>query len=67
MRVHLTKKNHERVIASIIDKIDLDIDLADFRYSQYVLMNDMDSLYDELKERIIANKKGKNLFIISPK
>lgn len=27
MRVHLTKKNHERVIASIIDKIDLDVDI----------------------------------------
>lgn len=66
MRVHLTKKNHERVIASIIDKIDLDVD-ADFRYGQYVLMNDMDSLYDELKERIIANKKETDYSLIENK
>ena len=26
------------------------------------IMNDMDSLYDELKERIIANKKETDLF-----
>lgn len=58
MRVHLTKESHERVIASIIDRIDLDVD-ADFRCGQYVLMNDMDSLYYELKERIIASKKEK--------
>lgn len=56
MRVHLTKECHERVITSIIDKIDLDVD-ADFGYGKYVLMNDMDSLYYELRERIIANKK----------
>ncbi|MBQ3583628.1 MAG: dNTP triphosphohydrolase [Lachnospiraceae bacterium] len=65
MRVHLTKSCHERVIASIIDKIDLDID-ADFGYGQYVIMNDMESLYHELRERIIANKKDK-AFVISEK
>lgn len=59
MRVHLTRETHERVIDSIIDKIDLDVD-ADFKYGQYVLMNNMDSLYYELKERIIANKKEKD-------
>lgn len=58
MRVYLTKTCHERVIASIIDKIDLDID-ADFGYGQYVIMNDMESLYYELRERIIANKEDK--------
>lgn len=57
MRVHLTKERHLRVIKSIIDKIDLDID-ADFGYGQYVIMNDMESLYQELRERIIANKRG---------
>ena len=44
MRVYLKKTCHERVIASIIDKIDLDID-ADFGYGQYVIMNDMESLF----------------------
>ena len=56
--VHLTKACHQRVIESIIDKIDLDID-ADFGYGQYVIMNDMESLYQELRERIIANKRSK--------
>lgn len=56
MRVHLTKSSHQRVIESIIDKIDLDID-ADFGYGQYVIMNDMESLYQELRERIIASKR----------
>ena len=58
MRVYLTKMCHERVIKSIMDKIDLDID-ADFGYGQYVIMNDMESLYYELRERIIANKEHK--------
>lgn len=58
MRVHLTKACHQRVIESIIDKIDLDID-ADFGYGRYVIMNDMESLYQELRERIIANKRSK--------
>ena len=58
MRVYLKKTCHERVIASIIDKIDLDID-ADFGYGQYVIMNDMESLFYELRERIIANKQEK--------
>lgn len=55
MRVHLTKACHQRVIESIIDKIDLDID-EDFGYGQYVIMNNMESLYQELRERIIANQ-----------
>ena len=54
----MKKTCHERVIASIIDKIDLDID-ADFGYGQYVIMNDMESLFYELRERIIANKQEK--------
>ena len=58
MRVYLKKTCHERVITSIIDKIDLDID-ADFGYGQYVIMNDMESLFYELRERIIANKQEK--------
>ena len=57
MRVHLTQACHQRVIESIIDKIDLDID-ADFGYGRYVIMNDMDSLYQELRERIIANRRN---------
>lgn len=56
MRVYLTTEQHKRVIESIIDKIDLDID-EDFGLGQYVIMNDMESLYYELCERIKANKK----------
>lgn len=59
MRVHLTRNCEERVIESIIDKIDLDVD-SDFSYGQYVLMNDMESLYCELRERINAKKKAQN-------
>lgn len=56
MRVHLTNEHHKRTIESIIDKIDLDVD-ADFAFGHYVIMNDMESLYQELCERINANKK----------
>ncbi len=59
MRVHLTRDCEERVIESIIDKIDLDVD-SDFSYGQYVLMNDMESLYCELRERINAKKKAQD-------
>lgn len=61
MRVHLTKICHQRVIDSIIDKIDLDID-TDFGYGRYVIMNDMESLYQELRERIIASKRNVETF-----
>ena len=57
MKIHLTSEYHERVISSIIDKIDLDI-VSDFEYGQYVMMSDMESLYDELKERIMAREKN---------
>lgn len=56
MYIHLIKSRHEKVIQSIIDKIDLDVD-ADFGYGQYVIMSDMESLYQELRERIIASKR----------
>lgn len=57
MKVHLTSQNHKRTIDSIIDKIDLDID-ADFEFGKYVMMSDMESLFQELRERINANKKN---------
>lgn len=53
MKVYLTSKYHHRTIKSIIDKIDLDIS-ADFERECYVIMSDMESLYQELYERIIA-------------
>ncbi len=56
MKVHLKGENHKRTIDSIIDKIDLDID-ADFEYGHYVIMSEMDSLFQELRERIICNNK----------
>lgn len=57
MKVYLTMNDQGRVIESIIDKIDLDVD-SDFNYGQYVLMNDMESLYCELRERIIAKEQA---------
>lgn len=53
MKIHLTKKSHQRVINSIVDKIDLDMD-KDFKEGCYVIKSDMDSLYLELNERIKA-------------
>lgn len=57
MRVHLNSNSHGRVIRSLVDKIDLDVD-SDFGFGQYVIMNDMESLYYELRERILASKKN---------
>lgn len=59
MKVHLTCESHKRTIDSIIDKIDLDIK-TDFEYGQYVIMIEMESLYEELRERIIAQQKVEN-------
>lgn len=53
MKVHLDNDTYERVIKSIIDKIDLDIN-KDFEENCYVSMSDMDSLFDELQERLHA-------------
>lgn len=62
MKVHLTSQNHKRTIDSIIDKIDLDID-ADFEFGKYVMMSDMESLFQELRERINANKKKNDISV----
>lgn len=51
MRIHLTDY---KVIKSIIDKIDLDI-TKDFDSKCYVHMSNMESLYQELTERLMAN------------
>ena len=53
MKVYLEKENHKRVIDSIVDKIDLDIN-KDFDNDCYIIMSDMDNLYQELRERIIV-------------
>ena len=53
MKIQLTQESHERVITSIVDKIDLDMD-KDFKEGCYVIKSDMDSLYLELNERIKA-------------
>lgn len=55
MKVHLTNKYAERAIESIIEKIDLDIS-KDFEKMCYIAINNMDSLYGELMERIIAQE-----------
>lgn len=59
MEVHLTNEYAERAIESIVEKIDLDIS-KDFENTCYVVINNMDSLYSELMERIIAQEGQKN-------
>lgn len=56
MQIRLSGEKEGRAIASIVDKIDLDIS-KDFAPYCYVIMSDMDSLYQELKERIISKNK----------
>lgn len=51
MKRHLEGDNDLRAIDSIIDKIDLDI-THDFEENTYVMVSDMRSLYEELKDRI---------------
>lgn len=55
MQIHLSGETEQRTIESIIDKIDLDIS-KDFEYGCYVMMSTMESLYEELRERIMAKK-----------
>ena len=57
MRRHLSGENDARAIQSIIDKMDLNID-EDFTENTYVLVSDMRSLYEELRERINSLKKN---------
>lgn len=58
MKIHLIRENDERVIDSIIDKIDLDI-TKDFEPNCYMIVSDMDSLYNELRIRINAKIESK--------
>lgn len=58
-KVHLTGRHAERAIESIIEKIDLDI-LKDFERLNYTVISNMDSLYSELMERIVANEMKEN-------
>lgn len=51
MKRHLKKDNDVRAIESIVDKIDLDI-IHDFKDKTYVIVSDMQSLYEELMDRI---------------
>ncbi len=53
MKIYLENGKHSRAIASIVDKIDLDIK-KDFEKGSFVIMSDMDSLYRELRERLIV-------------
>lgn len=56
MQIRLSGEKEGRAIASIVDKIDLDIS-KDFAPYCYVIMSDMESLYQELRERIISRNK----------
>ena len=53
---HLEKDNDDNAIRSIIDKIDLDLK-SDFNKKVYLNISTMQSLYDELNERICSTKK----------
>lgn len=59
MEIYLSSEEHDRTIKSIVDKIDLDIS-KDFDANCYVIMSDMDSLFQELRERIVAQKQGES-------
>lgn len=60
MKVHLSYTKHNRAIESIIDKIDLSLS-EDFDNGCYVMMSDMENLYQELRERIITKCKNYDL------
>lgn len=60
MKVHLSYTKHNRTIESIIDKIDLSLS-EDFDNGCYVMMSDMENLYQELRERIITKCKNYDL------
>lgn len=64
MKIHLNRDNDERVIDSIIDKIDLDI-TKDFEPNCYMIVSDMDSLYNELRIRINAKIESKEENLVS--
>lgn len=56
MKVYLNGEQNCRTIESIIDKMDLDIS-KDFGVGCYVIMSDMESLFQELQERIMAKNR----------
>lgn len=58
MKIHLKNDFNSNAIQSIIEKIDLDLS-EDYGHNQYVIMSNMESLYDELFERINARKNIK--------
>lgn len=60
MKIYLSNVENERTINSILDKIDLDIS-KDFDNLCYVMMSNMDNLYQELRERLIANQRVTSL------
>ncbi|WP_158568153.1 MULTISPECIES: deoxyguanosinetriphosphate triphosphohydrolase family protein [Coprobacillaceae] len=62
--IHLESKYHDRVIKSLIDKIDLDLE-ADFDDGCYVLANEMKTLYEELRERIYVVENKDNECLLS--
>lgn len=59
MWINLAKENNENVIESIVDKVDLDVD-EDYRYGEFVILNEMESLYQELRDRILSRKQDGN-------
>ena len=66
MKIHLYKELHCRTIHSIIDKIDLDIN-RDFERECYVIMSEMESLFKELNERVIAVDRSNSLMRVQSK
>ncbi len=64
----LTFETDHRAIQSIIEKVDLDID-KDYEYNTYIIISRMESLYDELADRIkpVKEEKNGNQTVISEK
>lgn len=54
MKVLLKHDYNERAIQSIVEKIDLDL-TVDFEMGRYAMLSEMENLYQELHERIIAS------------
>lgn len=57
---YLGELSDARAIESIIDKVDLDLN-KDFALKTYVIISDMQSLYEELNQRIFSSKYNPSL------
>lgn len=66
MRCHLESSLNKRAVQSVIDRIDLDI-LNDFDSNCYVMASDMNKLYEDLAERVSAQRIKNNVSVETDK